>query len=76
MEQYMTAFKMPWSALSHNKARSREVVQYAGNGIPCLVLVDKDGKVISDSYVKGQYVGPGRVMHELKTLLANQGKDS
>jgi nucleoredoxin len=76
MEQYMTAFKMPWSALSHNKAGSREVVQYAGNGIPCLVLVDKDGKVVSDSYVKGQYVGPGRVMHELKTLLANQGKDS
>ncbi|MDA0323836.1 MAG: thioredoxin-like domain-containing protein [Verrucomicrobia bacterium] len=76
MAQYMADAKMPWPALSHDKAGSREVVQYAGSGIPCLVLVDKEGKVVSDSYINGQYVGPGRVMHDLKTLLADQGKDS
>jgi nucleoredoxin len=76
MEQYMAGAKMPWPALSHDKAGSREVRQYAGGGIPCLVLVDKKGKVVSDSYIKGKYVGPGRVMHDLKALLAKEGKDS
>ena len=76
MEQYMAGAKMPWPALSHDKAGAREVRQYAGGGIPCLVLVDKEGKVVSDSYVKGQYVGPGRVMHDLETLYKKGSKDS
>ena len=76
MQAYMTKAKMPWPALAYDKARSRDVQRYAGRGIPCLVLVDKNGKVISDSYVGGQYVGPTKVMLELKSLFKREGKKS
>jgi nucleoredoxin len=67
MEEYFKEDKMPWPAIEYADAKQiREVSQYAGSGIPCLVLVDRAGKVISDSYVDGQYVGPAKVMDEIE----------
>jgi hypothetical protein len=39
-----------------------------GRGIPCLVLVDREGNIIADSYVDGQYRGPTSVMEKMKEL--------
>ena len=70
MLKYMREAKMPWPALDFGKKRqSGEITRYAGNGIPCLVVVDKNGKVISDSYVGGNYRGPVPVMNELEKLI-------
>lgn len=67
MEDYFKEEKMPWPAIEYSDARRvREVSQYAGSGIPCLVLVDREGKVISDSYVNGEYVGPTKVMDDIE----------
>ena len=72
MAEYMKETKMPWLALDFDKKKSsRELTQFAGNGIPCLVLVDRNGKVLSDSYVNGKYVGPTKVMNDLKAQLAD-----
>lgn len=74
MEGYITEYKMPWLALDFDaKSRAKELTQYSARGIPCLVLVDREGKVIKHSYVGDQYVGPTSVMNELKRLL-NQKK--
>lgn len=76
MEKYMKHANMPWPALAFAASRTRDVRKYAGPGIPCLVLVDKQGKVISDSYVDGRYTGPHRVLDDIKALFKKEGKKS
>ena len=73
MEHYMTGDKMPWPALSFEKKRTnRTLTHYAGRGIPCLVLVDAQGKVLSHSYEGETYVGPQKVLKDIeKTLREN-----
>ena len=66
MEEYMLGDKMPWPAISfRNVERMKEIQKFAGRGIPCLVLVDAEGKVISHSYEGETYVGPTKVMNEI-----------
>jgi nucleoredoxin len=70
MEKYITGDKMPWPALDFGKKRSnRTLTQYAGNGIPCLVFVDAQGKVLSHSYQGQTYVGPRKVLAEMDKIL-------
>lgn len=71
MEQYIVGDKMPWPAVKFaKKDGNKAITKYSGNGIPCLVLIDAEGKVLSDSYVDGKYVGPGKVMSDITTILA------
>lgn len=70
MAAYLREDKMPWPALAWEATRdAREINRYAGSGIPCLVLVDQDGKVLSDSYRWGRYVGPDAVLEDTWKLL-------
>jgi nucleoredoxin len=70
MEAYMAEDKMPWPALKFSKnERAKNVMALAGSGIPCLVFLDADGKVLSHSYEGKNYVGPRKVMADMdKTL--------
>lgn len=77
MEAYMKMDKMPWPALAYNKIKSnKQLTSYAGSGIPCLVFVDANGKVLSDSYVAGKYVGPMKVMGDIETTLKANPADA
>jgi nucleoredoxin len=70
MAGYMKESDMPWLALDFDqKKKSKNLTKFAGGGIPCLVLVDSDGNVLSDSYVNGKYVGPTTVMNDLEKRL-------
>ena len=56
MENYMLKSNMPFPALRYsdpNREKLRK--KYAPNATPSLVLVDRSGKVISDSVVNNQY---------------------
>jgi nucleoredoxin len=70
MDAYMASDKMPWPALKYAKiARAKNIEQLAGRGIPCLVFLDAEGKVLSHSYVGEKYVGPRKVLADIdKTL--------
>jgi nucleoredoxin len=72
MLNYMKQFSMPWPALRFEDAKSPDVDRYAGDGIPCLVVVDAEGKVVSNSYINGKYVGPQQPMQALGKLLASK----
>lgn len=48
----------------------KEIQKYAGTGIPCLVLVDREGKVLSHSYEGQTYVGPTKVMNDIPNMTA------
>lgn len=70
MEEYMEWGDMQFPALKYKKkAKTKQMTQYAGNGIPQLVLVNRAGEVIADSYVDGDYVGPYVVLDKLKELM-------
>ncbi|MEO7167525.1 MAG: thioredoxin-like domain-containing protein [Spartobacteria bacterium] len=70
MEKYMAEMAMPWPAVRYSAAKNdRALTKYAGSGIPCLVLLDAKGTVLSDSYVNKEYVGPTKVMRDLKKIL-------
>jgi nucleoredoxin len=73
MAAYMKTDDMPWPALEFNKKSGNTVLtHYCGPGIPCLVLVDDKGKVLSDSFQGQTYLGPRKVLADIeKTLRAH-----
>lgn len=72
MEEYMVEDRMPWPALDFSKKGKRSPIQgLGGRGIPDLILIDADGKVLSTSYEGDNYVGPRKVMKDLDDLLKN-----
>jgi nucleoredoxin len=73
METYMKETNMPWPAIDFAKIGGKEALnRYEGKGIPCLVLVDASGKVISDSFEGEKYLGPAKVVADLETIFAQQ----
>lgn len=70
MAAYMRDDRMPWPALAWDRIEAaREVTRLSGSGIPCLVLVDANGKVLSHSFRWGQYVGPDAVLDDTWKVL-------
>ena len=76
METYMREANMPWPAIDFPKLGGKEAVRkYAGKGIPCLVLVDATGTVISSTYAGAQYLGPAKVLGDLDAIFAGKSLD-
>lgn len=69
---YMTSDSMPWPAVKFSKIRQSGLQSYAGRGIPCLVMIKPDGSVVSDTNVNGQYMGPQKVLADLKKILSEK----
>lgn len=72
MADYMKEARMPWLAVNFDK-RDNKITSYSGPGIPCLVLVDANGKVLADSYEGDNYVGPQSVLAATRKILARGG---
>ena len=70
MAKYMKEDDMPWPALAFDKKKSTSAItKFSGRGIPCLVLIDDAGNVISHSYDGQNYIGPRKVLADMdKTL--------
>lgn len=74
MRDYMRDDRMPWLALKYDQREAvPEIMRYSGPGIPCLVLVDAQGRVLADSFEGDNYLGPNRVLDEATRLLARGG---
>ncbi len=71
LTDYMREYKMPFPAVDYSRLRRNALASFAGPGIPCLVLLDPDGTVLSHSYVDGQYLGPSKVLRDLEKLLGD-----
>ena len=74
MMDYMKEASMPWVALSWASSSMAAAVKqkYCGPGIPCLVMLNERDEVVSDSYVGTEYVGPSKVLNDLKTWLRSE----
>jgi len=77
MRAYIKEMSMPWPAVRYQALhhdgngtfKGSGIEKFAGDGIPDLVLVDANGKVLSDSYQNGQYVGPETVIEDIKKIV-------
>ena len=67
---YMTKYNMNFPTVEFSKIKSTNSKKFAGRGIPFLVVIDKEGKVVSTSAPKGKYRGCTPVMNELKELIS------
>ncbi len=73
MQTYMSETSMPWPAIDFDRIASKDSIRkYCGSGIPCLVLVDASGKVLSDSFAGKDYLGPEKVLADLDTMFAGR----
>src|SRR5947207_4325057 len=74
MENYMRGDQMPWPAVSFDKISGNAgLMKYFGESIPCLVVVDENGKVVFDTYAGYKYRGPEDVLNYLDQLYAGKG---
>ena len=70
MVKYMGDGKMPWLAAPYAKGRQLPLnQQHSVRGIPHLALMDKEGNLVSNAVENGQYVGPRKVLEDLKKKL-------
>ncbi|HKP02093.1 MAG TPA: thioredoxin-like domain-containing protein [Chthoniobacterales bacterium] len=71
METYMRESKMPWPAIDFAKLPGKAAIKkYAGESIPCLVVVDAAGNVVADTYAGKNYLGPEKVIGDLTAMFA------
>ena len=78
MLNYLKTEGMPWPALRFSDIwnRTQHAMKYAARGIPNLVLVDENGKVLSSTYKGTEHLGSeeqilqsGKVMDDIKKLV-------
>ncbi len=71
METSMRDAQVPWPAINFAKLPGKEALKkYAGESIPCLVVLDASGKVIFDTYQGKTYLGPEKVLTDLDAFFA------
>ena len=69
MQSYMREEQMPWLAIDFEKLKNKvDLKKYAGDGIPCLVVIDPAGRIVSDSYAGQKYLGPQKVLKDLEGI--------
>ena len=69
---HMKAMAMPWPAYAFDDLAQtgKPIHAYEGSGIPDLILVDANGKVLADTFSAfGTYRSPDQVLPEIETIL-------
>jgi hypothetical protein len=73
MQNYMAEMSMPWPAVRWDAVKWSKAGKLCGAGIPCLVVIDQNDHVVSSSYEGQKYIGPSKVIDDLRNLLAQGG---
>ncbi|MEM1059934.1 MAG: thioredoxin-like domain-containing protein [Verrucomicrobiota bacterium] len=75
MDEYMIDEKMLFPAVKFEDRKNLgKIDSYRAKGIPNLVFVDSEGKVLSASYKDGKYIGPYEVLDEMEDILKEKGQ--
>ena len=69
MLSYMKTDGMTWPAVRFDDIERVKANQYCGRGIPDLVLVDANGKVLSNSFDGSEFLGPQKVIDDIKSMV-------
>ncbi len=71
MLAYMKSENMPFPSMPLTVLQNSILKKYEGDGIPDLVVVDSNGKVLADSYENNVYVGPYKTLDDLRKILSS-----
>jgi thiol-disulfide isomerase/thioredoxin len=67
---YVREVKMPWPILRYASCGKLPVIDsWRGRGIPCLVVLNRDGELLYHSYKGEEYLGPDEPLEKLEQLL-------
>lgn len=70
MQSYMQKVQMPWPGVRLEAwSRDPALMAYAKGMVPQLVILDRHGRVLADSFQNDRYVGPKGAFQELLRLL-------
>lgn len=71
MRDYMREMAMPWPALRWRREEMVDAIaRQEGPGIPCLVVLDRDGNLLFHSYRGKEYLGADEPLQQIKSLLS------
>ncbi len=73
MQNYMAEMSMPWPAVRWDAVKWSKAAKLCGAGIPCLVVIDQNDRIVSNSYEGQKFVGPYKVIDDLRNLLTQGG---
>jgi nucleoredoxin len=77
METYMGQANMPWPAVDYEKLGSKAAIQNNFvRGVPCLILVDGSGQVLSNSYGTERNLGPETVLADLDKIFSGKSESA
>jgi len=77
METYMGQANMPWPAVQYDKLASKAAIQNNFvRGLPCLILVDSSGNILSNSYCTEKNLGPETVLADLDRILSGKSESA
>jgi thiol-disulfide isomerase/thioredoxin len=80
MLTYIKNTEMPWPVVNYNELKNiPEIQSYSGPAIPCLVLLDNQGNVLSHTFEPSNdspstYIGPEKVVIDLGNRLLSETK--
>lgn len=70
MQSYMQKVQMPWPGVRLQAwSRDPALMSYARGMVPQLVILDRHGKILADSFQGDRYIGPKTAFQELLRLL-------
>ena len=74
MQNYMAEMLMPFPAVRWDAVRWSKAEKLCGAGIPSLVVIDQNDHILSNSFEGQNYVGPYKVVEDLRKLLSQSGE--
>ena len=70
-QKYIASAGMPWPAIKYSQlGKAKPVEKWKGNGIPCLVVLNREGDMLYHSYRGSEYLGPKAPLDAFTTLLS------
>ncbi len=77
MQKYMVDYQMPFPAVAFDRVRSSGITDhFEGTGIPNLILMDRDGRILASSFQGQRYLGPGHVLDTMRQLTSPDPQNS
>lgn len=75
MTEQVKAMSIPFPIVDYKDIAKSGITKFAGQELPSLVLMDKEGNVIADCYEGKIYMGPEKVVDKFKEIMSNVGYD-
>jgi nucleoredoxin len=71
MSKYIKDDGMPWPVVAYDKRQNELFQKYASQGIPYLVLVDKEGKALTDK-PGNEWQHPAEVLEQIEKIVGGK----